>query len=82
MRVDSNTCDVRGLRVDDALSMVDAFLDRLLGEDNTAGFVLHGHGTGVLKSRRARAPQAALRTSAAAARPTPRTGETPSPCSG
>jgi DNA mismatch repair protein MutS2 len=50
MRVDSNTCDVRGLRVDDALSMVDAFLDRLLGEDNTAGFVLHGHGTGALKS--------------------------------
>jgi len=50
MRVDSNTCDVRGLRVDDALSMVDAFLDRLVGEGNTAGFVLHGHGTGALKS--------------------------------
>ncbi len=50
VRVEGNTCDVRGLRVDDALSMVDAFLDRLLGEGNTAGFVLHGHGTGALKS--------------------------------
>lgn len=45
-----NTCDVRGLRVDDALAMVDAFLDRVLGQGQTAGFVLHGHGTGALKS--------------------------------
>ena len=49
LRVDSNTCDVRGLRVDDALGMVDAFLDRIYGGGATAGFVLHGHGTGVLK---------------------------------
>ncbi len=49
LRTDSNTCDVRGLRVDDALAMVDAFLDRIYGGGNTSGFVLHGHGTGALK---------------------------------
>ncbi len=49
LRTDSNTCDVRGLRVDDALAMVDAFLDRIFGAGSTAGFVLHGHGTGALK---------------------------------
>jgi len=49
LRTDSNTCDVRGLRVDDALGMVDAFLDRVYGDGNDAGFVLHGHGTGALK---------------------------------
>jgi DNA mismatch repair protein MutS2 len=50
LRTESNTCDVRGLRVDDALSLVDAFLDRVYGEGNSAGFVLHGHGTGALKA--------------------------------
>lgn len=49
LRVDSNTCDVRGLRADDALGMVDTFLDRVLGQGATAGYVLHGHGTGALK---------------------------------
>jgi DNA mismatch repair protein MutS2 len=49
LRTESNTCDVRGLRVDDAIGMVDAFLDRILGAENTSGFVLHGHGTGALK---------------------------------
>ncbi len=50
LRTDSNTCDVRGLRVDDATAMVDAFLDRIYGVGSTSGFVLHGHGTGALKS--------------------------------
>jgi DNA mismatch repair protein MutS2 len=50
LRVESNTADVRGLRVDDAVGMIDAFLDRLYGDGGTAGFVLHGHGTGALKA--------------------------------
>ncbi len=49
LRTDSNTCDVRGLRVDDALAMIDAFLDRVFGAGSPSGFVLHGHGTGALK---------------------------------
>jgi DNA mismatch repair protein MutS2 len=50
VRTDSNTLDLRGERVDEALSRVDAFLDRLLNAGEPLGFVLHGHGTGALKS--------------------------------
>ncbi len=45
-----NTLDLRGQRVDEALFAVDRFLDeRSLTGDGWA-FILHGHGTGVLKS--------------------------------
>jgi DNA mismatch repair protein MutS2 len=50
VRTSSNTLDLRGERVDEALSKVDAFLDRLLNVGEPSGFVLHGHGTGALKS--------------------------------
>jgi DNA mismatch repair protein MutS2 len=50
VRTSMNTLDLRGERVDVALDKVDAFLDRLLNAGETAGFVLHGHGTGALKS--------------------------------
>jgi DNA mismatch repair protein MutS2 len=45
----SNTCDLRGQRVDDALTQVDRFLSQLLERRQRVGFVLHGHGTGALK---------------------------------
>jgi len=35
--------------VDDALSLVDTFLDRLYGEGVDAAYLLHGHGTGALR---------------------------------
>ena len=44
-----NTCDVRGLRVDDALTLTSTFLDRCLNERRSVAFVLHGHGTGALR---------------------------------
>jgi DNA mismatch repair protein MutS2 len=44
-----NTCDLRGLRVDDALSMAMAFLDRALHEGTRVAFLIHGHGTGALR---------------------------------
>lgn len=50
VRASANTLDLRGERVDDALSKVDAFVDRLLNVGEPLGFVLHGHGTGALKS--------------------------------
>jgi DNA mismatch repair protein MutS2 len=50
VRTSMNTLDLRGERVDVALDKVDAFLDRMLNVGETAGFVLHGHGTGALKS--------------------------------
>lgn len=50
VRTASNTLDLRGTRADDAAPRVDAFLDRMLGEGDSVGFVLHGHGTGALKA--------------------------------
>lgn len=44
-----NTLDVRGLRVDDALAMVETFLDRLYGASEPYGFILHGVGSGALR---------------------------------
>jgi DNA mismatch repair protein MutS2 len=44
-----NTCDVRGLRVDDAVAMATTFLDRALNSEWRSVFLLHGHGTGALR---------------------------------
>jgi DNA mismatch repair protein MutS2 len=49
MRLERNTLDLRGERVDAALDRVDAFVDELLLRSEPAGYVLHGHGTGALK---------------------------------
>jgi DNA mismatch repair protein MutS2 len=43
------TCDLRGLRVDDAMAMAASFLDRALNEGHRAVFFIHGHGTGALR---------------------------------
>jgi DNA mismatch repair protein MutS2 len=50
VRTSDNTLDLRGERVEEALDKVDVFLDRLLNIGEQLGFVLHGHGTGALKS--------------------------------
>jgi len=44
------TVDVRGQRVDEALRSLDAELDRHLRAGEESVVVLHGHGTGALKS--------------------------------
>jgi len=44
-----NTCDLRGLRADDAVAMATSFLDRALTDRHRAVFLLHGHGTGALR---------------------------------
>jgi DNA mismatch repair protein MutS2 len=49
IQVKSNTCDLRGLRVDDGVSMATTFLDRALNEGQDVVFLLHGHGTGALR---------------------------------
>jgi DNA mismatch repair protein MutS2 len=49
-RTQATTLDLRGERVDEALSRVDVFIDRLMSINENAGFVLHGHGTGALKA--------------------------------
>ena len=50
MRSSENTLDLRGLRADDALAMLDSFIDRLYSGPHRVGFVLHGHGTGALRA--------------------------------
>ena len=44
-----NTLNLKGMRVDDALSMMESFIDRLYTTDTRVGYVLHGHGTGALR---------------------------------
>lgn len=48
-QVPDNTCDVRGQRVDDAIENVERFLDTVYERDGRVAFIIHGHGTGVLK---------------------------------
>jgi DNA mismatch repair protein MutS2 len=50
VRTSENTLDLRGQRVEEALERVDAFIDRMLSLGERGGFVLHGHGTGALRS--------------------------------
>jgi DNA mismatch repair protein MutS2 len=48
-RTSDNSLDVRGQRADEALELVDAFLDKLLRTNHASGWILHGHGGGALK---------------------------------
>ena len=49
IQTEDNTCDLRGLRADDAISLAVTFLDRSLNENRRLCFLVHGHGTGALK---------------------------------
>ncbi|MAQ14486.1 MAG: endonuclease MutS2 [Sandaracinus sp.] len=49
VQTSDNTLDLRGMRVDDAVPMMEAFLDRMYGADEVAAYVLHGVGTGALR---------------------------------
>ena len=45
----SAECDLRGLRVDEALDRADAHLQRALGTTREQVIFIHGHGTGALR---------------------------------
>lgn len=49
IRSEDVTLDLRGERVEAALTSVDHFLDKLLRRQEMGGFILHGHGTGAMK---------------------------------
>jgi DNA mismatch repair protein MutS2 len=51
LQTTDNTCDLRGLRVDDAWPMLESFLDRALHDGQRVAFVVHGHGAGVLREK-------------------------------
>jgi DNA mismatch repair protein MutS2 len=44
-----NSCDLRGLRVDDAVAMATSALDRALTDGRRFVYLIHGHGTGALR---------------------------------
>lgn len=46
---DDNTLDLRGMTGEDAAERVEFFLDRMAQEGEPGGYLIHGHGTGVLK---------------------------------
>jgi DNA mismatch repair protein MutS2 len=50
LRTAAITLDVRGLRVDEAIAETDRFLDGAMRAEEPVLFLLHGHGTGALKS--------------------------------
>lgn len=50
LQTKSNTLDLRGQRADDALEELDRWLDQCLVNGIGVAFVIHGHGTGALKT--------------------------------
>ncbi len=46
----SNTLDLRGYKVDDALDSLESYLDKASLANLTPVYIIHGHGTGALKS--------------------------------
>jgi DNA mismatch repair protein MutS2 len=49
IQTSDNSCDLRGLRVDDGLAMAATFLDRSISAGRRVAFLIHGHGTGALR---------------------------------
>ncbi|TNE88803.1 MAG: hypothetical protein EP330_13510 [Deltaproteobacteria bacterium] len=49
VRIEGNTLDLRGKRVDEGLMEVETFLDRASRGGWDSVFILHGHGTGAMK---------------------------------
>lgn len=50
LRMDHNTLDLRGKRVDAGVESLGTFLDKMAREGRNVAFVLHGHGTGAMKT--------------------------------
>jgi DNA mismatch repair protein MutS2 len=49
LQTGANTLDIRGQRADEALTELEAFLDRTALEGADVVFIIHGHGTGALR---------------------------------
>lgn len=49
IRTSNNTLDLRGKRVEEALTLVEEFLDGALISGMSPLMIIHGHGTGAIK---------------------------------
>lgn len=49
LRTSTNTADLRGMRLEEAILASELFLDQLNARGVRIGYLLHGHGTGALK---------------------------------
>lgn len=49
VRTSDNTLDVRGLRAEEAIALVETFLDRMYGAAEPVAYVVHGVGSGALR---------------------------------
>ncbi len=49
VRTMDNTVDVRGLRAEEAVALVEAFLDRMYGAAEPTAYIVHGIGSGALR---------------------------------
>ncbi len=50
IRSEKNTLDLRGFRVEEALSKLSSFIDRTVSDSIYPAMIIHGHGTGALKT--------------------------------
>jgi len=50
VRTQANTLDLRGKRVDEALGLLEQFVDECALNRVSPFMVIHGHGTGAIKS--------------------------------
>jgi len=50
-QISSNTLDLRGLHADDAIERIEFFLDSMRIQDQPMAYIIHGHGTGILKNQ-------------------------------
>ena len=50
VRTQRNSCDLRGKRALEAIEEVEFFLDKLVLAGEPTAWLLHGHGTGSLKT--------------------------------
>jgi len=50
VRTDANTLDLRGQRVEEAIAQLERFLDEALLSGINPTMIIHGHGTGAIKS--------------------------------
>jgi DNA mismatch repair protein MutS2 len=75
LRMPANTLDLRGVRVEEGIERLQEFLDESMLASREVVFVLHGHGSGAMKSAVRRALSESPYVSASAPAPEDQGGD-------